>query len=236
MLLAAENIVAGYTPELDILKGVSMQVEDRQLISIIGPNGAGKSTLFRTLVGFVRPREGKLVFLNRDITHLNASDSLRVGISFVLQRPSVFRHMTVLENLEMGAYLRNDKQQIIRDIEELHKLFPILMERKGYKAGQLSGGEQRMVEIARSLLLHPKLLLLDEPSAALAPKLVDLVFQKIKEVNETGVAIAIVEQNARRVLQNTNYCYVVDQGIIRFQGKSYDILHNDAVKRSYLGM
>lgn len=236
MLLAAENIVAGYTPELDILKGVSMQVEDRQLISIIGPNGAGKSTLFRTLVGFVRPREGKLVFLNRDITHLNASDSLRVGISFVLQRPSVFRHMTVLENLEMGAYLRNDKQQIIRDIEELYKLFPILMERKGYKAGQLSGGEQRMVEIARSLLLHPKLLLLDEPSAALAPKLVDLVFQKIKEVNETGVAIAIVEQNARRVLQNTNYCYVVDQGIIRFQGKSYDILHNDAVKRSYLGM
>jgi len=236
MLLAAENIVAGYTPELDILKGVSMQVEDRQLISIIGPNGAGKSTLFRTLVGFVRPREGKLVFLNRDITHLNASDSLRVGISFVLQRPSVFRHMTVLENLEMGAYLRNDKQQIIRDIEELYKLFPILMERKGYKAGQLSGGEQRMVEIARALLLHPKLLLLDEPSAALAPKLVDLVFQKIKEVNETGVAIAIVEQNARRVLQNTNYCYVVDQGIIRFQGKSYDILHNDAVKRSYLGM
>jgi len=236
MLLAAENIVAGYTPELDILKGISMQVEDRQLISIIGPNGAGKSTLFRTLVGFVRPREGKLVFLNRDITHLNASDSLRVGISFVLQRPSVFRHMTVLENLEMGAYLRNDKQQIIRDIEELYKLFPILMERKGYKAGQLSGGEQRMVEIARALLLHPKLLLLDEPSAALAPKLVDLVFQKIKEVNETGVAIAIVEQNARRVLQNTNYCYVVDQGIIRFQGKSYDILHNDAVKRSYLGM
>jgi branched-chain amino acid transport system ATP-binding protein len=144
--------------------------------------------------------------------------------------------MTVLENLEMGAYLRNDKQQIIRDIEELYKLFPILMERKGYKAGQLSGGEQRMVEIARALLLHPKLLLLDEPSAALAPKLVDLVFQKIKEVNETGVAIAIVEQNARRVLQNTNYCYVVDQGIIRFQGKSYDILHNDAVKRSYLGM
>jgi ABC-type branched-subunit amino acid transport system ATPase component len=236
MLLTAENIVAGYTPELDILKGVSMQVEDRQLISIIGPNGAGKSTLFRTLVGFVRPREGKLVFLNRDITHLNASDSLRVGISFVLQRPSVFRHMTVLENLEMGAYLRNDKQQIIRDIEELYKLFPILMERKGYKAGQLSGGEQRMVEIARALLLHPKLLLLDEPSAALAPKLVDLVFQKIKEVNETGVAIAIVEQNARRVLQNTNYCYVVDQGIIRFQGKSYDILHNDAVKRAYLGM
>lgn len=236
MILKAENIVAGYTRELDILNGVNLEIHENQMVSVIGPNGAGKSTVFKTLAGFLRPRGGKIYFLNQDITSNSPTGSLRMGISFVLQRPSVFKKMSVYENLEMGAFLRNDKEGIRKDIEGLYYLFPILNERKKILAGSLSGGEQRMVEIARALLLHPKLLLLDEPSAALAPKLVDLVFKKIQDVNQSGVSMAIIEQNAKKILQVTEYCYVVDQGIIRYEGKSIEILHNDAVKRSYLGL
>lgn len=233
MSLEANNIYASYG-KFDILKGVSIRVSEGQIVSVIGPNGAGKSTLLKAIFGILKPSKGTIIFNGQDITNLSPVDTLKAGISYVLQRHTIFPEMTVMENMEMGAYIRND-DKIEEDIEELCKLFPIITERKNKKAKTLSGGERRMVEIARSLVLKPKLLLLDEPTLGLAPKLVDTVFGKINEIHEMRISIIIVEQNAKRALEISDYAYVLELGRNRIEGAGEEILNDERVRKLYLG-
>lgn len=234
-LLEAKDIVAGYTKELDILQGVSLRVEEGQMVSIIGPNGAGKSTIFRTLFGFLPAREGHVFFDGKETTNLPPADLLRRGITFVPQGRHVFPLMTVRENLELGAYIRRDRKAIARDLEKVYELFPLLKERSKQKGGSLSGGEMQMLEMGRAMLLNPKLILLDEPSLGLAPNLASEVFNKIEEIKENGATILIVEQNADRSLKMSDYAYVLETGKNKYEGPAEEIRNNEEIKRLYLG-
>jgi ABC-type branched-subunit amino acid transport system ATPase component len=202
---------------------------------MIGPNGAGKSTVFKTVFGFLRPLQGHIVFKGENIGGLEPHQTIKKGISYVFQRDSVFLNMTVIENLEMGAYLRNDREQILRDIDHLSEMFPVLREKRHEMAKNLSGGQRQMVEMARGLLLHPDLLLLDEPTIGLAPKIQKLIFEKIKEINGTGVTIMIVEQNAKQALRHSNRAYVLENGRTIMEGTGLEILNNPRVIQAYLG-
>ncbi len=234
MLLEVKGIHASYG-KFEILKGVDLHVEKGEIVSMIGPNGAGKSTVFKTIFGFLTPLKGRVIFKGGDIGGLPPHEVIRKGISYNFQRSSVFPNMTVKENMDMGAYIRNDTEEIKRDIEELNNMFPILKERKNEMAKNLSGGQRQMVEMARGLLLHPDLFLLDEPTAGLAPKIQKTVFEKIREINENGVTVMIVEQNARLALQHSNRAYVLENGRTIMEGSGEEILHNPRVIEAYLG-
>lgn len=234
ILLWVEDVYASYG-KFDILRGVSLNVRTGEIVSIIGPNGAGKSTLFSTIFGFLHPHHGQILFQGNDITHADPPTVLRTGISYVFQRDSVFPQMTVLENLEIGAYIRTDGEGIQRDIDRVVRLFPVLQERRYEPANVLSGGERQMLEMARALLLHPKLILLDEPTLGLAPKVIRQVYEKIHEINQEGVTFLIVEQNARTALKNSHRAYVLENGQTRFEGTGEEILNNPEVRRAYLG-
>jgi ABC-type branched-subunit amino acid transport system ATPase component len=233
-LLAAESIVAGYG-KMDILHGVSLRVDAGELVSIIGPNGAGKSTAFKTIVGFLRPRAGTVRFNGQDISGLRPDLVLRRGLAYVPQGRIVFPLMTVLENLEMGAYIEPDNARVKEALERVYALFPVLAERRSQRAGTMSGGEQQMVAIGRALMTTPRLILLDEPSLGLAPKFVTLIFEKLLEMKRAGFTLMVVEQNAARALAIADRGYVLELGRNRFEGPGPRLLADPEVKRLYLG-
>ena len=231
-ILKTEGITAGYT-KVDILHEVNIRVKSGEIVSVIGPNGAGKSTLLKTIFGILNPREGNVTLKNEDITGLKPDKIARKGISYVPQVDNIFPSMTIQENLEMGAFIRNDDYS--QRLEEIYDLFPVLKERRKQKAGQLSGGQRQMVAMGRALMVDPRVLLLDEPSAGLSPILVADIFEKIIEINKTGVSIIIVEQNAREALKMANHGYVLAMGKNVLDDKGDALLANEEVGRLYLG-
>ena len=233
IIIQAENITAGYTTEVNILIDVNVRLKSGQIVAVIGPNGAGKSTLLKTIFGILKPTIGKISLKNENITGLKANKVAQKGISYVPQVDNVFPSLTIQENLEMGAFIREDDYS--QRLNEIYELFPVLGERKKQKAGQLSGGQRQMVAMGRALMVDPQVLLLDEPSAGLSPKLVDMIFEKIIDINKTGVAMIIVEQNAREALKMADHGYVLSMGrnVLDDSGKA--LLANEEVGRLYLG-
>ena len=234
VLLHAESLKAGYG-KMAILHDVTLQVRAGEMVSVIGPNGAGKSTAFKTIVGFLRPTSGHVRFDGQDITGLRPDQVLHRGLAYVPQGRIVFPQMTVLENLEMGAYIERDGRKIREALERVYALFPILAERRGQKAGTMSGGEQQMVAIARALMTTPKLVLLDEPSLGLSPKFVSIIFERLTEMKRAGYTLMVVEQNAMRALAVADRGYVLELGRNRFEGTGQSLLDDPEVKRLYLG-
>jgi len=224
-----------YYGHVHALRGVSLTVEEGDIVALIGNNGAGKSTLLNTISGLVRPASGTIEFLGQRIDSLPSHQIVRLGISQAPEGRRVFPRSTVLENLEMGAYTRNDPQGIRRDIAALMERFPILGERKNQLAGTLSGGEQQMLTIARALMSRPKLMMLDEPSLGLMPTLVKEIFQIIQEIHEDGTTILLVEQNARKALSIANRAYVLETGEIVLEGPAHELQQMDQVRKAYLG-
>jgi ABC-type branched-subunit amino acid transport system ATPase component len=234
VLLRAEAITAGYG-KMAILHDVTLEVRTGEMVSVIGPNGAGKSTAFKTIAGFLRPTHGRVRFDGQDITGLRPDQVLHRGLAYVPQGRIVFPQMTVLENLEMGAYIERDAGRIRHALDRVYTLFPILAQRRGQKAGTMSGGEQQMVAIARALMTTPKLILLDEPSLGLAPKFVSLIFDKLSDMRHAGFTLMVVEQNAARALAVADRGYVLELGRNRFEGGGQALLQDPEVKRLYLG-
>ena len=232
-LLEARDLVAGYLPGVNILNGCNLVVHPGELVGIIGPNGAGKSTLLKALFGLVHVRSGSVVLQGEDITNERADTLVRRGVGFVPQNNNVFPSLTVKENLEMGCFLKPSLFE--SRFEYVSELFPRLRERAGQRAGALSGGERQMVAMGRALMLEPSVLLLDEPSAGLSPSLQDEVFLQCKRINATGVAILMVEQNARRCLQVVHRAYVLDQGRNAYTGSGRELLRDPVVIELYLG-
>ena len=233
-LLRAEGLTAGYG-KMAILHDITLEVRPGEMVSVIGPNGAGKSTAFKTIVGFLRPTSGRVVFDGQDIAGLRPDQVLGRGLAYVPQGRIVFPEMTVLENLEMGAYIERDGTRIRQALDRVCALFPILGERRSQKAGTMSGGEQQMVAIGRALMTTPKLIMLDEPSLGLAPKFVTLIFDKLTEMKRAGFTLMVVEQNAARALAVADRGYVLELGRNRFEGTGAALLADPEVKRLYLG-
>jgi ABC-type branched-subunit amino acid transport system ATPase component len=233
IILQAENITAGYTTEVNILYDVGIRLTSGKIVSVIGPNGAGKSTLLKTIFGILKPTNGKISLKDEDITGLKPDKVANKGISYVPQVDNVFPSLTVQENLEMGAFIRDDDYS--QRLNEIYELFPILGDRRKQKAGQLSGGQRQMVAMGRALMVDPQVLLLDEPSAGLSPKLVEMIFEKIMDINKTGVSMIIVEQNAREALKMADHGYVLAMGrnVLDDSGKA--LLANEEIGRLYLG-
>jgi len=231
-VLKVTNLTAGYG-EAEILRNVSIELRQDEILSIIGPNGAGKSTLLKAVFGILRPRAGVVELHGDNITGMSPDRIVRRGISYVPQAENVFPSLTVQENLEMGAYIRTD--DFGPRLHEVYALLPVLQERKNDQVSGLSGGQRQMVAIGRALMVNPKVLLLDEPSASLAPILVATIFEKILEINRTGVAIVLVEQNARETLKISHRGYVLAGGENRFEDTGENLLKNDEVSRLYLG-
>lgn len=233
-MLFLENISVFYD-RIQAVKGISMEVREGEIVTLIGGNGAGKSTTLNAITGIKKIRSGKISVGDTDITNADASRIVRMGITQSPEGRRVFPKMTVLENLEMGAYVSNDKGALAKNVERAYRYFPRLEERKNQFAGTLSGGEQQMLAIARALMANPKILLLDEPSLGLAPILVQEIFGIIKEINSEGVTILLVEQNARMALKIANRGYVLETGKIALEGKSEELMHNARVMEAYLG-
>ena len=231
-LLAADTLIAGYGP-VDILHGVSLRVEPGEFVTVIGPNGSGKSTLLKAIFGLVTPRSGKVTFDGHDITGWPAERLPRRGLGYVPQAANVFAALTVAENLEMGAFIR--KTGAAGRIKEMYELFPDLAEHRRRRAGNLSGGQRQMLALARALMLDPKLLLLDEPSAGLSPAIMATVFDRIKRIQEQGVAAVIVEQNAREALSISQRAYVLADGGNRLENTAAELLQDPEIVRLYLG-
>ena len=234
-LLQVRDIYAGYLDD-DILKGVSLEVHKGEIVCVIGPNGAGKSTVFNAVYGFIKVRKGTVLFEGKDITKDRPQDLLHSGISIVPQLRSVFPQMTVYENLEMGMYLEKDRRKIKERVKAVFDLFPRLAERSKQKAGTMSGGEQRMLEIGRALMLEPRLLLMDEPSAGLAPLVTKMIFEQVLYLNqELGLTILMIEQNARQGLEFSHRGYVLELGRNSYQGSGQELIDNPQVRRAFLG-
>jgi branched-chain amino acid transport system ATP-binding protein len=231
-LLSAEEIASGYGEE-EILHGVSLAVSPREIVTVIGPNGAGKSTLLKTLAGLLKVRRGKVLFQGESIAGLPPPEITRRGICYVPQENNVFPSLSVTENLEMGAYVLPRGWQSRQ--KEVFARFPILQERRQLRAGALSGGERQMLSIGMALMVAPALLMLDEPSAGLAPNLVDLVFQKISDINQQGLAIVMVEQNAVESLKRSHRGYVLVMGRNRMEGPGSSLLEDPEIRESFLG-
>lgn len=234
-LLEVKEIYAGYL-DADILKGVSLDVYRGEIVCVIGPNGAGKSTVFKAVYGFIDVRRGQVLFEGRDITKARPQAMLNSGIAIVPQLRSVFPQMTVHENLEMGMYLERDRKRIKQRVQDIFDLFPRLGERSKQKAGTMSGGEQRMLEIGRALMLEPSLLLMDEPSAGLAPLITKNIFQQVQYLNqELGLTILMIEQNARQGLEFSDRGYVLELGKNSYEGSGQELIDNPEVRRAFLG-
>lgn len=217
------------------LKGISFTVNEGEIVTLIGTNGAGKTTTLRTVSGLKKPTSGNIIFEGKDITHSTAQERVRLGISQAPEGRRVFSSMTVLENLELGAFLRKDKNGIADDLKMVYEHFPILADRKKQAAGTLSGGEQQMLAIGRALMSRPRLLLLDEPSMGLAPLLVQEIFSIIKEINKAGTTILLVEQNASMALQIADRAYVMETGSIVLTGTGEELMQSEDIKKAYLG-
>lgn len=230
-----ENVTAGYGVGPDILKGLSLSIEKGKSYCIIGPNGAGKSTLLRVLCGLLHPRSGKVVFKGEDISNLRTDEILHRGICFVPQDFSLFPDMTVKENLRMGGYIMEDRGEVERRIEEVFDMFSVLREKSSDMAKTLSGGQQQMLAIGRSLVLRPEVIMLDEPSLGLAPLIIQQIFESIDKLKDAGMTIIMVEQNAHKGLAFAEWGCVLDLGINRFEGPSDTILNDPRIQELYLG-
>lgn len=230
-ILQVEGIVSGYT-DVDILNGVSIHIEKGEIVSIIGPNGAGKSTLLKTIIGMLKPRSGSILFEGQDIAGMTTHNIVARGIGFVPQEKNTFPSLSVMENLEMGAFL---KREIGDVLEEVFDIFPVLREKKHQRATTLSGGEIKMLAMGRAMMPEPQLLLLDEPTAGLSPKLREVVFEEIKDINGTGTTILMVEQNAKKALSISHRGYVLEMGKNRFEGEGSSLLEDENVLKLYLG-
>lgn len=217
------------------VKGISLRVEDGQIVTLIGSNGAGKSTTLHTISGLIKPRSGNILFDGTDITGTPAHKIVASGLVQVPEGRHVFANMSVMENLDMGAYLRKDKDGIEKDKKKVFELFPRLFERKNQLSGTLSGGEQQMLAMGRALMERPRVLLLDEPSMGLAPLLVKEIFSIIKTINEEGTTVLLVEQNANMALSIADYAYVLETGRITLSGPAADLSASEAVRKAYLG-
>jgi branched-chain amino acid transport system ATP-binding protein len=225
-----------YYGSIHAIKGVSLQVREGEIVTLIGANGAGKSTTLRSINGLNRPREGRIVFQGRDITNEAPHNIVKMGISQSPEGRRLFPHMSVLENLQMGAFQRTDKQNFGEDLDRVYSLFPRLAERKTQRAGTLSGGEQQMVAMGRALMARPKLLLLDEPSMGLAPIFVERIFEIVREINQQGTPVLLVEQNALMALDVANRGYVMETGRISLTDDAKKLSQNEQVQKAYLGM
>lgn len=234
-LLEVRDLFAGYL-DFDILHGINMEVYPGEVVCVIGPNGAGKSTVFRAIYGLIKVRLGHVMFDGSEITNFTPQRVLAGGISIVPQLRSVFPQMTVFENLEMGMYLEKDKERVAERIEGIYRLFPRLAERSKQMAGTMSGGEQRMLEIGRSLMLEPKLVLMDEPSAGLAPSITRAIFDQLRRLNdEIGLTVLMIEQNARQGLEASHRGYVLELGKNTYEGTGQELIADPEVRRAFLG-
>jgi len=231
-LLKLEEVASGYT-DVDIVQGVSIHVDDSEIVAIIGPNGSGKSTLMKTIFGLVQLRSGRILYDDFEISNLRTDKIVKRGIGYVPQERNVFPSLTVIENLEMGAFIK--KELFHEGLEEVFTIFPELSEKKHRKAGTMSGGEQKMVAIGRAMILSPGLLLLDEPSSGLSPKIRDVLFKKIVSINDLGTSLLIVEQNAKKALSVSHRGYVLEMGINRLEGSGLNLLEDEEVRNLYLG-
>ena len=234
MLLSTRELSAGYVPEVDILKGVDIDVNAGELVTVVGPNGAGKSTLVKTIMNLAPYRSGSVLLHGEEISRYPAHKIVRRGVGYVPQRANVFASMTVSENLDLGV-IPFKNIDISRRRSAICELFPVLAERQHQRAGTLSGGERQMLAMARVLMAEPALVLLDEPSAGLSPALVDAVLEQIAEINSRGVAVLLVEQNARRALAVSHRGYVLDLGRNAYAGRGMDLLNDSRVAELYLG-
>ena len=233
-LLEVQEIRAGYGT-MEILKGVSLRVEAGQVVSIIGPNGAGKSTVFKALFGLLPVRQGHVRFAAEDITNQPPAALLRRGIAYVPQGRNVFPLMTVEENLRLGAYIRPRSDDLDGEVERVYETFPMLREARRKRAADLSGGQQQMLEMGRALLLRPRLMLLDEPTLGLAPLVFKEIFRIIEDLRRRGQTILMVEQNAAQALEISDYAYVLELGLNRFEGSGEGIRNDERIRRLYLG-
>ena len=236
-MLKIEGLCAAYG-RIQVLKKVSIKVPKGEVVSIIGANGAGKSTLLKAISGLMKIDKGRLLYEDRDLAGLSASRIVGLGIPKVPEGRQIFAHLTVLDNIHLGAYLyykRRNRHEINEKVKEIYEIFPILEQRSKQIAGTLSGGEQQMLAIARALMARPELLLLDEPSMGIAPLIVREIFQVVKQLNETGTTVLLVEQNARAALKISHYSYVIERGEVVLEGLAGELLHNPKVKEVYLG-
>ncbi len=232
-ILKVTDVYAGYIKDLNILQGINFQVAPGEIVAVIGPNGAGKSTLAKAIFGLVKLNRGQITFKGGDITGFKSDKIVKRGMCYVPQLSNVFASLSVEENLEMGAFIRRGSIQSQKN--SIYNMFPRLADRRRQRAGTLSGGERQMLAMGKALMLDPDLLLLDEPSAALSPILVDAVFEQIRAINETGKAIVLVEQNARKALLMADRGYVLENGRDRFEGTGANLLNDPQVKALYLG-
>jgi branched-chain amino acid transport system ATP-binding protein len=233
-LLSIRDLVVHYGV-IRALSGISLEVPEGKIVALIGANGAGKSTTLRAISGLVRPTSGAVEFRGRSIAGLASHEIVAKGVAQAPEGRGIFLNLTVRENLDLGAYLRRDRAAVDADRERAYALFPILKERGGQVSGTLSGGEQQMLAVARALMIRPTLLLLDEPSLGLAPQFVDRIFQVIQEINEAGVSLLLVEQNANMALQVSHHAYVLETGAIVMQGSGRELLESPEVRKAYLG-
>jgi branched-chain amino acid transport system ATP-binding protein len=234
MLLQIKDLRVHYG-KAEALKGVSLCVDEGEVVSIVGANGAGKTTILRTISGVVRLTSGEIIFLGKRLNGVAAHKIVKMGIAHVPTGRMVFAPMTVLDNLKVGAFIRRDRQQVTNDLNSMYAHFPILKERAGQLAGSLSGGEQQMLAVARALMTGPKLLLMDEPSMGLSPIMVAEVAKIIKRIHNTGISVLLVEQNARMALKLANRAYVLQTGSIVLGGPASELIDNEQIKKAYLG-
>jgi len=233
-LLRVEDLNVHYGG-IHALRGISLNVEKGKIISLIGANGAGKSTTLRAIMGLEKPSKGKIIYEDKDITNKATKEIVKSNLVLVPEGRRVFTNLTVKENLVLGAYLRKNQESIDQDMQWVFDLFPILKDRQQQKAGTMSGGEQQMLAVGRALMTKPKLLMMDEPSLGLAPLIVKNIFEIIKKINQEGVTILLIEQNAKASLEISDYAYVLETGQVFMKGKGLDLLNNEEVKNAYLG-
>ena len=233
-MLKVENLVVAYGG-IEALKGITVEVPDKKIVTLIGANGAGKSTLLRTIIGLVKPVSGTVTYGDVTLTGLNSQQIVKNGLTLVPEGRRVFPNLTVLENLQIGAYMRTNKEEIAQDIDWCYELFPRLKERNWQMAGTLSGGEQQMLALARALMSRPKLIMMDEPSLGLAPLVIKEIFNIIREINSKGVTVLLVEQNANMALKVADLAYVLETGNIKMKGTGMELLENPEIREAYLG-
>lgn len=233
-MLSVENVEV-YYGVINAIKGVSFEVNEGETIALIGSNGAGKTTILHTITGLISPKSGSIMFEGTDITKVPAHKIVGMGMAHVPEGRRIFQHLSVYENLKLGAYLLNDKKVIDNNLKYVYDHFPRLKERKHQVAGTLSGGEQQMLAMGRALMSNPKIILMDEPSMGLSPILVSEIFQIIKEVSNDGTTVLLVEQNAKKALGIADRAYVLETGKIALSGKASDLMHNEEIKKAYLG-
>ncbi|MCW2960483.1 MAG: transporter ATP-binding protein [Thermoleophilia bacterium] len=229
------DAVEAWYGSIQALKGITLEVNEGEIISLIGSNGAGKTTTMKTIHGLMKPKAGRIEYLGRDTAKISTQELVQMGMAQSPEGRRVFPKMTVLENLEMGAFQREDQSEVASDIEDIYEMFPRLRERKEQKAGLMSGGEQQMLAMGRALMARPRLLLLDEPSMGLAPLVIQQIFDIIVEINRKGTTVLLVEQNANVALAISHRAYVLETGTVVLEGTGKELLASDAVRKAYLG-